>query len=51
MMLLLKDGHIVSLDIVSKEFKHLGMSGGDLSSVHSYEESLVLLERKDAISY
>ncbi|XP_004287379.1 PREDICTED: F-box protein At4g22390-like [Fragaria vesca subsp. vesca] len=50
-MLLLKDGHTVSLDIVSEEFKHLGMYGGDLSSVHSYEESLVLLERKDVVSY
>ncbi|XP_004296089.1 PREDICTED: F-box protein CPR30-like [Fragaria vesca subsp. vesca] len=45
------DRGLVSLDIVSKQFKSLGISAGLVCSVDSYEESLVLLDRKDAISY
>ncbi|XP_004294845.1 PREDICTED: F-box protein CPR30-like [Fragaria vesca subsp. vesca] len=42
---------LVSLDLVSKQFKALGISGGQFCSVHCYEESLVLLDTKDAVSY
>lgn len=45
------DRELVSLDLVSKKFKSLGISGGQLCSVDSYEESLVLLDREDASSY
>nr|XP_011460743.1 PREDICTED: F-box/kelch-repeat protein At3g23880-like [Fragaria vesca subsp. vesca]XP_011460744.1 PREDICTED: F-box/kelch-repeat protein At3g23880-like [Fragaria vesca subsp. vesca] len=42
---------LVSLDVLSKQFKHLGISGGEICSVDSFEESLVLLDRNDAVSY
>ncbi|KAL6205821.1 hypothetical protein ACLB2K_023073 [Fragaria x ananassa] len=45
------DRGLVSLDIVSKQFKSLGISAGLVCSVDSYEESLVLLDRENAISY
>ncbi|PRQ31101.1 putative F-box domain-containing protein [Rosa chinensis] len=51
MLVLEDDRELVSLDIGNKQFKNLGISGGQVSSVDSYEESLVLLDRKDAISY
>jgi hypothetical protein len=51
-VLVLEDSReLVSLDIVSKQFKNLGISGGQVCSVDLYEESLVLLDRKDAVSY
>ncbi|XP_050370168.1 F-box/kelch-repeat protein At3g06240-like [Argentina anserina] len=51
-VLVLEDSReLVSLDIGSKLFKNLGISGGQVCSVDFYEESLVLLERKDAVSY
>ena len=42
---------LVSLDVVSKGFKRLGISGGHICYVDSFEESLVLLDRDDAASY
>nr|XP_011460750.1 PREDICTED: F-box protein CPR30-like isoform X2 [Fragaria vesca subsp. vesca] len=45
------DRELVSLDIGSKQFKSLGISGGQVCSVDFFEESLVLLDRKDAVSY
>lgn len=52
MVLVLEDSReLVSLELVSKQFKKLGISGGQFCSVDSYEESLVLLDRKDAVSY
>ncbi|XP_004294844.1 PREDICTED: F-box protein CPR30-like [Fragaria vesca subsp. vesca] len=51
-VLQLEDDHgLVSLDIVSKQFKSFGISAGLVCSVDSYEESLVLLDRENAISY
>lgn len=51
-VLVLEDSReLVSLELVSKQFKKLGISGGQFCSVDSYEESLVLLDRKDAVSY
>ncbi|XP_050370729.1 F-box/kelch-repeat protein At3g23880-like [Argentina anserina] len=42
---------LVLLDTVSGEVKLLGISGGQVCSAGSYEESLVLLDREDAASY
>ncbi|XP_062016550.1 F-box protein CPR1-like [Rosa rugosa] len=51
-VLVLEDScELVSLELVSKQFKALGISGGQVCSVDLYEESLVLLDKKDAISY
>ncbi|PRQ31095.1 putative F-box domain-containing protein [Rosa chinensis] len=51
-VLILEDDHeLVSIEIVSKQFKNLGISAGQVCFVDSYEESLLLLDRKDAISY
>ncbi|PRQ28459.1 hypothetical protein RchiOBHm_Chr5g0003271 [Rosa chinensis] len=51
-VLILEDDHeLVSLDIVSKQLKNFGISTDQGCPVGSYEESLLLLDRKDAISY
>ncbi|KAL6205968.1 hypothetical protein ACLB2K_023219 [Fragaria x ananassa] len=45
------DLELVSVDLVSKQFKSFGVAGGQLCAVLPYEESLVLLDSKDAASY
>ncbi|XP_024160182.1 F-box protein At4g22390 isoform X2 [Rosa chinensis] len=51
-VLVLEDScELVSLELASKQFKALGISGGQVCSVDLYEESLVLLDKKDAVSY
>ncbi|XP_062014431.1 F-box protein CPR1-like [Rosa rugosa] len=51
-VLVLEDSYeLVSLDIMSRKVKTLGVYGGQYCSVDSYEESLVLLDRKYGVSY
>ncbi|PQQ01013.1 F-box/kelch-repeat protein [Prunus yedoensis var. nudiflora] len=42
---------LVSLDLVSKQFKRLGISGFKYCTVDFYKESLLLLDKSDAESY
>ncbi|XP_021806415.1 F-box/kelch-repeat protein At3g23880-like [Prunus avium] len=42
---------LVSLDLVSKQFKLLGISGFKYCTVDFYKESLLLLDKSDAESY
>ncbi|KAI5332831.1 hypothetical protein L3X38_022960 [Prunus dulcis] len=53
LLLLTKEGRqeLVSLDLVSKQFKNLGISGYKYCTVYFYEESLLLLDKSDAESY
>lgn len=45
-------GHgLYSIDPVSTEFKYLGISGYKYYTIESYEESLVLLDMDNAVSY
>ncbi|CAL2253500.1 unnamed protein product [Prunus armeniaca] len=53
-LLLLKEKEkqeLVSLDLVSKQFKLLGISGYKYCTGHFYRESLLLLDKSDAESY
>ncbi|XP_021806440.1 F-box/kelch-repeat protein At3g23880-like [Prunus avium] len=53
-LLLLKEKErqeLVSLDLVSKQFKLLGISGFKYCTVDFYKESLLLLDKSDAESY
>ncbi|XP_008226227.2 PREDICTED: F-box/kelch-repeat protein At3g23880-like [Prunus mume] len=53
-LLLLKEKEkqeLVSLDLVSKQFKLLGISGYKYCTGHFYKESLLLLDKSDAESY
>jgi F-box interacting protein len=51
-VLVLEDSHeLVSLHLVSRKFKNLGVYGGQYCSVDTYEESLVLLDRNYGVSY
>ncbi|XP_021806442.1 uncharacterized protein LOC110750419 [Prunus avium] len=53
-LLLLKEKErqeLVSLDLVSKQFKLLGISGYKYCTGHFYKESLLLLDKGDAESY
>ncbi|CAL2254795.1 unnamed protein product [Prunus armeniaca] len=53
LLLLTKEGRreLVSLDLVSKQFKNLGISGYKYCTVDFYKESLLLLDKSDAESY
>ncbi|KAI5332826.1 hypothetical protein L3X38_022955 [Prunus dulcis] len=42
---------LVSLDLESKQFKNLGISGYQCCNVGFYKESLLLLDKSDAESY
>ncbi|TQD85015.1 hypothetical protein C1H46_029406 [Malus baccata] len=42
---------LVSLDLVSKQFKNLGIRGYGYYHAEPYEESLALLDNVDAVSY
>ncbi|KAL6205820.1 hypothetical protein ACLB2K_023072 [Fragaria x ananassa] len=51
-LLVLEDSYeLVSLDLVSRKFKRLGVYGGQYCSVDSYEEILVLLDSNYDVSY
>lgn len=41
---------LVSLDLVSGQFKNLGISQYQYCTIDSYEESIVLLDRNEAVS-
>ncbi|KAL6515190.1 hypothetical protein OROHE_018822 [Orobanche hederae] len=51
-VLLVQDSsEVFALDLVNKQFKCLGVSRGWCFKAYSYEESLVLLDRLDTVSY